>query len=130
MMSSWPGWLARTIQKPHSAFQRSLTSPFSKFEGTPTLIVLGGSARTLGNMNRPSMTVRAPIPAVKDAQPATTQETASEPSRKPRRASARAACCAEATAASFEGRGATALGRAGALVEAALAAAATFAGVA
>jgi hypothetical protein len=35
------------------AFQRSLTSSLSKFVGTPTLIVLGGSARTLGNMKRP-----------------------------------------------------------------------------
>src|SRR5947209_5225860 len=48
---SWPLYrVDRTIQNPHSAFQRSLTSSGSKLVGTPTLIVLGGSARSRGSV--------------------------------------------------------------------------------
>ena len=37
-------------------------------EGRPILMVLGGSARTLGNMNRTVMSVMAEMPAVKVIQ--------------------------------------------------------------
>src|SRR3954470_1002092 len=75
----------RTIQKPHSALNRSLTSSGSKFEGRPTLTVLGGSARTLGNMNRPIIAVNMAQPAANDAQATVTQVTSAELARNPRR---------------------------------------------
>src|ERR671917_679 len=99
----------RTIQKPHSAFQRSLTSSFSKLEGTPTLIVLGGSARTLGNMNRPIIAVNAASPEMKEAQPTKPQGTQPGTSRRPGGAPAAAVAAARC------GRGARALGTAFAL---------------
>src|SRR3954463_15069690 len=86
----------RTIQKPHSAFQRSLTSSFSKFVGTPTLIVLGGSARKLGNMKRPIIAAKAARPVEKKTQPTTTHER----SKNVRRPGPEAA-----TAAAFDGLG-------------------------
>src|SRR4051794_977869 len=75
----------RTIQKPHSALNRSLTSSGSKFDGRPTLMVLGGSARTLGNMKRPIIAVNAAVPAVKAPQPRAAQLTNTGPAKKPRR---------------------------------------------
>src|SRR4051812_14206042 len=75
----------RTIQNPHSALNRSLTSSGSKLDGRPTLIVLGGSARTLGNMNRPIIAVNAAVPAVNAPHPRAAQLTNSGPAKKPRR---------------------------------------------
>src|SRR5512142_2526099 len=103
---SWPlKRVERTIQKPHSALNRSLTSSGSKLEGRPTLIVLGGSASTLGNMNRIIIWVKATQPTVKAVQATATQETKSEPTRNPRR-SARAT----ASAGGPEGLGKTVCG--------------------
>src|SRR4051812_40488465 len=68
-MTSCPLYRAdRTIQKPHSALNRSFTASGSEFVGRPALILLGGSARTFGNMTRPSMAVPASTPAVNDPQ--------------------------------------------------------------
>src|SRR4028119_1902986 len=101
-MLSCPSYrVERTIQKPHSAFQRSLTSSLSKFEGTPTLIVLGGSARTLGNMKRPIIAANAVRPVEKKTQPTTTQET----NRNVRRSD-----CEAATAEALDGLGKGAFG--------------------
>src|SRR5512135_3340293 len=85
-MMSWPlTRVERTTQKPHSALNRSLTSSGSKFDGRPILIVLGGSARTFGNMNRPIMAVNAAQPAVNAVQAMTTHDTNSDPIKNPRR---------------------------------------------
>src|SRR3954454_22252486 len=96
MMSEPLNRVERTIQKPHSALNRSLTSSLSKFVGTPTLIVLGGSARTLGNMKRPHIARNAVTPPVKKTQPTTTQE---------RNRNVRRSDCVTETAAASDGLG-------------------------
>src|SRR4051812_34918112 len=85
MMSVALKRVERTNQKPHSALHRSLASSGSNFVGGPALLVLGGSARTLGNMNRPSIAVKAMQPAANEAQPGAVQVTRSGPTNKPRR---------------------------------------------
>ena len=70
----------------------------------------GGSARTLGNMNRPHMPVSATTPAVNEVQATAIQETKRPPIMKPRRS-----VCARsaAAAAALEGLGRTVWGLAG-----------------
>src|SRR3954454_22954422 len=82
-------------------------------------MVLGGSARTLGNMKRPLMTVSAAQPAAKLVQATTIHETKTLPIMNPRRSVSPAG----AAAATFlPGLGRTVCGLGGAALPGAAAA--------
>ena len=90
------------------------------------MIVLGGSASTLGNMNRPIIPVKATQPAVNAVQPTATQEMKRLPIMKPRRSVWPAGAGAGAAATFLAGLGRTDCG----FAAAGLAATAGFAGAA
>src|SRR5688572_15958737 len=56
------------------SLNRSLTLPSSKFSGNPTFTLLGGSERTLGNMNRSVPNVMPAIAAAKAYHATANQE--------------------------------------------------------
>src|SRR4051812_23921404 len=78
-------------------------------------MVLGGSARTLGNMNRPIIAVNATQPPVKVVQAMKTQETNRAPIMNPRRSACAAVPATEAAAEPFDGLGGTDCGLAAGL---------------
>src|SRR5436309_10869694 len=108
-------------QTPYLSTKRVSTTPAWKSSGLPTLKLVGGSKRTLGNMKRPITVAQPPIAAVKPTQATAAQE------KKPRRVRSASDALAAGLAAGF------AAGRAGAVplaagVPVALAAAAAAAG--